>query len=81
MERHTKKYLAIAAAWVTWFVGSLAIAIGWGAAFYPSPVGQPRIAPYQFWSIGFAFLIATLLFMWRAQRLSNGSGAALFMFG
>ena len=69
------------AAWVTWCVGSQAILIGWGAAFYPSPVGKPRLAPYGFWGVGFVFLAATLLLMWKVQRLSKGSNLVLFVFG
>jgi hypothetical protein len=81
MEPKTRRSLTITAVWVTWFVGSQAILMGWAAAFYPSPVGKPRLAPYIFWSIGFVFLAATLLLMWKVQRLSKESNVVLFVFG
>jgi hypothetical protein len=82
MKPRSKRFLTIVAAWVTWFIGSQAIVVGWGVAFYPSPVGTPHaLGPYRVWSIGFSFLAATLLLMWRAQRLSKGVNLAPFVFG
>src|SRR5260370_30600020 len=81
MAPRTIRFLTVVAAWVTWFFGSQAIVIGWAAAFYPSSAGTPHmLGPYRIWSIGFAFLAATLLLMWRAQRLSKGISFAPFVF-
>ena len=82
METRTSRFLTVVAAWLTWFIGSLAIVIGLSALFYPSAAGVPHmLGPYRLWSIGFAFLAATLLLIWRTQRFSKESNLAPFVLG
>src|SRR6266853_5427501 len=82
MESRTRIFLTVVAAWLTWFIGSLAIVIGCGALFYPSAAGVPHmLGPYRLWTIGFAFLAATLLLMWKTQRLSKQTSLAPFVLG